>query len=95
MNGYRSGLSLAVLTGLMTLCGAGCSWFQRFMAPEPRVLPPSPSLEQVIQTVNQVNSQVHSFTTNQATLSMPGRRPSGQAWRFNGLGDCGFAATPA
>ena len=73
MHGYRCGMWLMVLTGLMTLCGSGCPQFlQPFPPPEPRVLPPSPSIEQVIQAVNQNNSRIHSFTANNAMLSGPG-----------------------
>ena len=71
MNGYRRCLSLVVLAGLLALCGAGCP-SSSLIPPEPRVLPPSPSIEQVIQAVNQNNSHIHSFTANNAMLSGPG-----------------------
>jgi hypothetical protein len=56
----------------MAIGGAGCQFFQPYVAPEPRVLPPSPSIEQVIQAVNRNNSQIHSFSANYAMLSGPG-----------------------
>jgi hypothetical protein len=97
MNGYRTFLWLAVLTGLFTLSGADCPFLQRFTGPqEPPVLPPSPSIEQVIQAVNRNNARIQSFATNQATLSGPGwptlraslafERP----WRLRVRGDTGL-----
>ena len=60
------------------------------------MLPPSPTIEQVIQAVNQNNSRIQSFMTNQATLSVPGlptlrasvafERP----WRLRLRGDTGL-----
>jgi hypothetical protein len=38
----------------------------------PRALPPSPTLEQVIQVVNRNSSQIQSFHTTHATFSGPG-----------------------
>ncbi len=78
----RHCLSLAALAALMATCAAGCSWFawlgQPFGPPEPRVLPPSPTIVQVIEAVNRNNSQIHSFIANQAMLRSPGQ-PSLQA----------------
>ena len=37
------------------------------------MLPPSPTIVQVIEAVNRNNSQIHSFMTNQAMLSSPGQ----------------------
>ena len=42
------------------------------------VLPPSPTIVQVIEAVNRNNSLIHSFIANQATLRSPGQ-PSLQA----------------
>ncbi len=97
MHGYRSYLWLAMLSGLMTLSGAGCAFFQQFFGPkEPPALPPSPSIEQVIQAVNLNNSRIQSFQTNQASLNGPGwptlrasvafERP----WRLRLRGDTGL-----
>lgn len=70
----RHCLPLAVLAALMATCGAGCPQsLQPFGPPEPRVLPPSPTIVQVIEAVNRNNSQIHSFMTNQAMLSSPGQ----------------------
>jgi hypothetical protein len=68
-------LSLLVVVGLFTLSGASCPNYLHlppFGPPPPRVLPPSPTIDQVIQAVNQNNSQIHSFTANRAMLSGPG-----------------------
>jgi hypothetical protein len=55
-------------------CGAGCQALvaQLTAAPEPRALPPSPTLQQVIDVVNRNNLQIQSFSTTRATLSGPG-----------------------
>jgi len=45
---------------------------QQYANPLPRVLPPSPTLEQVVEAVNRNSSQINSFSTNQASLSGPG-----------------------
>jgi hypothetical protein len=44
----------------------------RYTNPLPRVLPPSPTLEQVIEVVNRNSSQIQSFSTNRASISGPG-----------------------
>ncbi len=64
---------LVVFLGLFTLCGAGCPQvLQRYTNPLPRVLPPSPTLEQVIEVVNRNSSQIHSFSSGRASISGPG-----------------------
>jgi hypothetical protein len=45
---------------------------QRYTNPLPRVLPPSPTLEQVIEVVNRNSFQIRSFSTNRASISGPG-----------------------
>ncbi len=73
MDGYRRVLLLLVVLGLAGLSGASCqNMVPQFTAPLPRALPPSPTLEQVIQVVNQNNSQIHSFSTTHAALGGPG-----------------------
>ena len=72
MNRYRQCLPLVVIAGLMALCGAGCPQFVQQPPPLPHVLPPSPSLPQVIEAVHRNNGQIQSSTTNQAMLSGPG-----------------------
>jgi hypothetical protein len=57
----------------LALSGASCpQTLQRYINPLPRVLPPSPTLEQVIDVVNRNSSQIHSFSTTRASLSAPG-----------------------
>ena len=81
----------------MAICGAGCPWsLQPFAPTEPRVLPASPTIVQVIEAVNRNNSQIHSFMTNQAMLSSPGQ-PSLRArlaferpWRLRLLASTDF-----
>jgi hypothetical protein len=70
MNAYQQRLLFFVATGLLGLCGSSCPQFVR--QPEPRVLPPSPTLAQVIQAVNQNNGRIYAYSTNQASLSGPG-----------------------
>jgi hypothetical protein len=64
---------LLICTGLLALSGASCpQMLQRYTNPLPRVLPPSPTLEQVIEVVNRNNTQIRSFSTNRASISGPG-----------------------
>jgi hypothetical protein len=73
MNGYRVGLPLLVVVGLLGLSGAGCPrMMAQWTTPAPRVLPASPSLEQVIQAVNRNSAQIQSYWTSSATLTGPG-----------------------
>jgi hypothetical protein len=73
MDGYRRCLTLLVAVGLASLSGASCQNLVRpFATPLPRVLPPSPTLEQVIQVVNQNAAQIDSFSTTHAAISGPG-----------------------
>ena len=62
---------LFLIVALLGLSGASCpQTLQRYTAaPLPRVLPPSPTLEQVIQVVNQNSSQIQSFSTDRASIS--------------------------
>ena len=62
---------LPVALGLFTLSGATCTQSLAPWAgpPPPRVLPPSPTLEQVINVVNGNSSRIQSFSTNQASIS--------------------------
>jgi hypothetical protein len=73
MDGYRRCLWLLVAVGVAGLSGASCrNLVPQFAAPLPRVLPPSPTLEQVIEVVNRNSLQIHSFSTMHATLGGPG-----------------------
>jgi hypothetical protein len=74
MNAHRSRLMLLIVTGLFALSGANCPNWLRTMQPSalPPVLPPNPTVEQVIAVVNGNNSRIQSFSTTHATLSSPG-----------------------
>ena len=64
---------LLIVTGLFALSGASCpQMLRQYTNPLPRVLPPSPTLEQVIEVVNRNSSQIHSFSTNHASISGTG-----------------------
>ena len=73
MHRYRSGMLLLTITGLFALSGASCPNMLRPQSPPlPRALPPSPTLDQLIQVVNGNSSRIQSFYTAHATLSGPG-----------------------
>jgi hypothetical protein len=64
---------LLLIVGLFSLSGASCPQMVRQYAnPPPRVLPASPTLEQVIEVVNRNSSQIQSFSTGRASLSGSG-----------------------
>lgn len=64
---------LLIGSGLFAIGGASCpQMLQRYTNPLPRVLPPSPTIEQVIEVVNRNSSQINSFSTNQASISGSG-----------------------
>ncbi len=72
MNSFRRSWILLVAVGLLGLSG-GCDlmrFFQR-TEPPPQVLPPHPTLQQVIQAVNQHSAQIQTFVSNSATLTGP------------------------
>jgi hypothetical protein len=73
MNTHQTRWLLLLGLGLFSLSGATCSEFlvPWTAPPLPRVLPPSPTVEQVIEVVNRNNSQIQSFSTNQASISGP------------------------
>ncbi len=68
---YQRRWLLLLGLGLFAFSGATCSDFLApyVSPPLPRVLPPSPTLEQIIDVVNRNNSQIQSFSTNQASIS--------------------------
>jgi len=68
MEGYGRRVLLFVILCLLGTSGASCWRREQF----PRVLPPSPTLEQVIDAVNRNNGAIESFTATQASLSGPG-----------------------
>ncbi|NLX96775.1 MAG: hypothetical protein GXY83_11410 [Rhodopirellula sp.] len=68
----RCGWLLVVLSLLAGLGAPGCRSAAPFYASPPApVLPPTPTLEQIIQTVNANSSQIQSLSTSDATLSGP------------------------
>ena len=72
MDGYRNGMSLGLIAGMLTLGASGCASFRRpAPSPMPRVLSQSPTLNDVITAVNDNSSRIHSFSTSHAELSGP------------------------
>lgn len=70
MTTHQRGWLLLLSAGLLALSGASCpQTLRQYANPLPRVLPPSPTLEQVIEVVNRNSSQIQSFSTNQASIS--------------------------
>lgn len=75
MDGYRRLVGWAAIAAWIAAGPMGCSWLPRWqLAPwaAPAVLPPSPTLDQVVAAVNANSQRIQSFSTNQATLSGPG-----------------------
>jgi hypothetical protein len=73
MTAYQRRWLLLIFAGLFASSGASCPQFlQQYAHPLPRVLPASPTLEQVIEVVNRNNSQIQSFATNRAAISAAG-----------------------
>jgi hypothetical protein len=73
MDGYRHAILPLVLVGLFCLSGASCPVRTPFYTQPPNpVLPPTATLEQVIQVVNRNSLQIQSIFTNNATLSVSG-----------------------
>ncbi len=68
MEGYRRRFVLFLILCVVGTSGASCWRREQF----PRVLPPSPTLEQVIDAVNRNNASIESLTATQASLSGPG-----------------------
>jgi hypothetical protein len=81
MNQHRYGMSTLIVAGLFALSGADCP-FKQYLMPAPRALPPSPTLAQVVQAVNQNGKQIDRISTNRATISGPGwpTLRAGVAW---------------
>jgi hypothetical protein len=75
---------LLIAAGTLALSGASCpQMLQHTANPLPRVLPPSPTLEQVIEVVNRNSSQIRSFSTNRASLSGSGFPSLGASVAFD------------
>jgi hypothetical protein len=73
MEGYRAAVGWLAAAALVALGASGCAWPSGpRQAALPQALPPSPSLEQVIQAVNNNNARIHSFASDEAVLSVPG-----------------------
>ncbi len=73
MDGNRHALVLLVLVGLFCLSGASCPVRTPFYAqPANPILPPTATLDQIIQVVNRNSMQIQSLSTSNATLSGPG-----------------------
>lgn len=72
MDGYRSGVALGLVAGMFMLGTSGCAWFRRpAPSPLPSVLSQSPTLDEVISSVNGNSLRIQSFSTNHAELSGP------------------------
>lgn len=72
MDGRRRLLCAWMMIAGMACCAGGCASFERprnDLAGVP-TMPPSPTLEQIIQAVNSNSSQIQSLSANQATLSV-------------------------
>ena len=73
MDGYRAVQRSLVVLGLAVWIAPGCAFLRAPQRPTlPPVLPATPSLEQVVQVVNSNSGQIHSFSTDQAVLSVEG-----------------------
>ncbi|MEX0978756.1 MAG: hypothetical protein WDZ48_07900 [Pirellulales bacterium] len=70
---WTRGWLLGVLLVCMTATGASCPRIvQQYTQPIPRALPPSPSLVQIIDVVNDNSARVQSISTTRATISTAG-----------------------
>ncbi len=74
MDGHRAGLLLIVGVVLLAASGASCPRVippanDLFARP---VLPPAPSLEQIITAVNGNSQQIQTFSTHRASINGPG-----------------------
>lgn len=62
-----------MLAGLVAASGASCpQTVKDYTSTLPRALPPSPTLDQVIQVVNNNSRQIQSFHSSHATLAVQG-----------------------
>lgn len=64
------------MLALLAAAGSGCNVFPWVKHPppvdQPRLLPPSPTLEQVIEVVNRNNGQIQSFSSARASIDGSG-----------------------
>lgn len=76
MAGRRILMWLVFSAGLFAAAGAGCPHMVRqYTAPIPRMLPPSPDYEQIVQVVNRNSSAVESYIAREAKVTTPGLPP--------------------
>ena len=69
----QAGHLLVLVLGLIISCGAGCrQLMQQYSDPIPRALPPTASLNQVIEVVNDNSSRINSFYASRAKIGVPG-----------------------
>ncbi|MEN6452384.1 MAG: hypothetical protein ABFC96_17990, partial [Thermoguttaceae bacterium] len=71
MNNSQRRWLFLILLGLFAASGASCPRWPLYPERLPRVLPPTPTPEQVVEVVNRNSSTIQSFSTNRATLSGP------------------------
>src|SRR5262245_49507467 len=72
-NWAGAGRLLVLLLGLMATSGAGCrQLMQQYSDPIPRALPSNPSLNQVLEVVNDNSSRIQSFYVSRAKIGVPG-----------------------
>lgn len=70
---WRRGWALCVLLVWMATTGASCPRIvEQYTQPIPRALPPSASLAQIIDVVNDNSARVQSLSTTRATIVTPG-----------------------
>ncbi len=69
----RRGWLLAILIVSLSASGASCPHIvQQYTQPIPRALPPSASLTQIIDVVNDNSARVQSLSSTRATITTPG-----------------------
>ena len=69
----RPGRLLALLLVCVSASGASCPRIvQQYTQPIPRALPPSASLAQIVDVVNDNSARVQSLSATRATISTPG-----------------------
>lgn len=70
---WRPGWLLGALLAWISTTGASCPRIvQQYTQPIPRALPPSASLVQIIDVVNDNSARVQSLSTTRATITTPG-----------------------